>query len=534
MLQYFNLFLAYSSFKVFVLSVFINILALGSSVFVIQVFNRYVVFGVEATLYTLFIGVLICIIFEFIFRILRNNILQINLFKKTHLINETIVERILNTDLTSLYQIKKIDQKKLSSCLEAIQNIYTCGNISIIIDLPFSLFFLFIIYIVSPLIFYTVIAVTTISIIMFILNFRSSKIYNRQNKQKNSENLSSIDEIIKNFELYKINNLYGKVKENFFGDDKFYQNIRMKLILKKSESQVLNVSLISFSSVLVICVGATEVVKGDLEIGALIGANILSMRMLTSFSRFLFILEPISQAANYFNLVRKINNLPSEKISGSGLSNYNGFLAFDDVDYYDSFKNEYIIRKLNFSFFGGNLVIIAGDSASGKTFLMKMILGLFEPTAGKILADKMDLRQISMVWWRSRVSYLPQNVSLINDTLLNNLRLYDENFSIEKLNSLIKTVGLREYVNKLPEGFDTKLTDEENVPFGIKKRIGIVRALSRDTPIYLFDDPFNGLNKNDIDKFYDHVLNLQKNGKLIFIVTNHSINLLDDQYLIKM
>jgi ATP-binding cassette, subfamily B, bacterial PglK len=185
-----------------------------------------------------------------------------------------------------------------------------------------------------------------------------------------------------------------------------------------------------------------------------------------------------------------------------------------------SFEDKEIIKKFNFIFEFGKNYYISGDSGSGKSTLLNLISGLLKSNKGKIFVNNILINKLNN--YHSIISYVPQEVSLIDDTFLKNITFEEnsKNINYEELNKIIEICFLRNVIKSLPDGINTILGERGIfISGGEKQRIGIARALYKNSPILIFDEATNSLNKEIGDKIFDYCIN---NNKQIFIFTTHN------------
>jgi ATP-binding cassette subfamily C protein LapB len=167
------------------------------------------------------------------------------------------------------------------------------------------------------------------------------------------------------------------------------------------------------------------------------------------------------------------------------------------------------------------LLVVAGSNGAGKTTLARLIVGLLEPTRGKILVDGVDLAQIVPEWWRKQISYLPQEPGFLNATIRDNLTAGNPDLSEEALNELARAAGLKAFIDQSPEGFDTPLTaNGANLSLGVRRRLALARALATDGMLVVIDDPTEGLDVEGAQLVIDTMNRLAKHGRTIIVFSH--------------
>lgn len=216
-------------------------------------------------------------------------------------------------------------------------------------------------------------------------------------------------------------------------------------------------------------------------------------------------IEDIMQEANVKNNNRQLEKL--EKISISDLT-------------FGYQKNKNIIHNFNFNFIKGKKYAIVGNSGSGKTTLIKLLLKYYDDYNGNILFNDVELKQLDFNSVYNNITIVHQNAPILNDTLKNNI-LYYGDYSDKDLKKVIKKAGLEKYVYSLPKGVDTIINENgNNISGGEKQRISIARALLRNTPFIIYDEPTSNLD-NVIAQEIEQIL--LDNDKGCIMIT-HKLN----------
>ena len=130
------------------------------------------------------------------------------------------------------------------------------------------------------------------------------------------------------------------------------------------------------------------------------------------------------------------------------LNSISGSLVLEKIDFsYD--ENNYLLRNFSASINSGEVTCFSGLNGSGKTTLSKLIMGLLEPNNGDILIDGTNLKKLSLQWWKSQVSYVPQNPLILNSSIMDNILLGNEKLNEQEVSRLLQTVGLDKELKKL-------------------------------------------------------------------------------------
>lgn len=186
-------------------------------------------------------------------------------------------------------------------------------------------------------------------------------------------------------------------------------------------------------------------------------------------------------------------------------------IAFRDVDF--SYGDKQIFEKANFEIAAKEHILLCGDSGSGKSTILKLLTGEFEAGGGEILIGKRPASLMSRREIFEQISVIPQHPMMFRTSILQNIVLFEEEEEIdfERLERVLEKAGLHSYLDSLPEGIRTVLTDAgSNLSGGEKQRIEIARALYRDTPVILIDEATSGLDLSRAESLEEIFASLEK------------------------
>jgi ATP-binding cassette subfamily C protein LapB len=258
-----------------------------------------------------------------------------------------------------------------------------------------------------------------------------------------------------------------------------------------------------------------------MDAGAMLGANILAARALQPISRFSQLGSTFAKAKQSLDLLREFAKLPLERDRGSAVGSYSGGLEFRDVGFAYHGSNTPLIEGLTLKIEPGSVVVVTGANGTGKTTLARLILGLYEPTRGAILADGLDVKQTAAEWWRRQIIYLPQEPALLNATIEENLRTSNPDVDAARLNEIVNLAGLRKFVDESQNGLETQIVDNGwRLSEGIRRRIALARALLTDGRIVLFDEPIESFDAEGIATVHGILSRLAKDGRTIIVMSH--------------
>lgn len=193
-------------------------------------------------------------------------------------------------------------------------------------------------------------------------------------------------------------------------------------------------------------------------------------------------------------------------------------IEFKDVVFNYTANGANIIQNVSLKIPAGKMVAIVGPSGSGKTTLVSLLMRFYDPQSGKILIDGKSLAQINIHDLRKKVSVVSQDIFIFNDTVANNLSFSTEGVTREDIVKAAKMSSAHEFIEDLPEGYDTKLGDRGiRLSGGQQQRIAIARAILRDPELIIFDEATSHLDTVTEQSIQKSVEVLRKDRTILVI-----------------
>lgn len=230
-----------------------------------------------------------------------------------------------------------------------------------------------------------------------------------------------------------------------------------------------------------------------------------------------FSVKSTSYALNQLNELYK-NQKGTESSLNKPISKFDS-IDLDNVNFkYDGNENN-TIKNVNINVTKGKIVGITGPSGSGKSTLVDLIIGLIEPTTGQVKINHQPIRELKKDWL-NLIGYIPQEVHLNDETLKNNITfLSKKNFDKKKLYESIKMSGLESLISSNPKILDERVGEKGiKLSGGEKQRVGIARALYKDSKILILDEPTSSLDEDIESKILENIFRLK--GLTLIMVTH--------------
>lgn len=273
--------------------------------------------------------------------------------------------------------------------------------------------------------------------------------------------------------------------------------------------------------------------KNEISLGVVAACLLIASRLVEPFSIFLSLTAIFDLIDAGFSKVKEILNLKDLQTIKPNLIPKNFSIEFENVDfaYKDNLQNA--LKNVNFFVEQGSTTAFVGMSGSGKTTATKMLMRYDDPQAGKIKIGGVDIKNMSQKELLSHLSFVFQDVYLFNDTILNNIKSSSLKADDKQIRIAAKMAHCDEFISNLPLGYDTFVGDiGGNLSGGEKQRISIARAILKNAPIVVLDEPTAALDNNSEVAVQKAISALAKDKTLIVIAHRLSTIVNADQILV--
>lgn len=319
-----------------------------------------------------------------------------------------------------------------------------------------------------------------------------------------------IQKLIDRLNLVIRENLSGMLVIRAFNTQKFEENrfdkaneelTSVNLFVSRTMSLLMPAMMLimNITTVLIVWIGAKQVGDLKIQVGDMMAFMQYAMQIIMSFLMIsmMFIMIPrasvsgdrIAEVLETEPAIQDAKNpkhLPQE---------VKGLIEFKDVSFSYPHAEEAVLQHISFTARPGETTAFIGSTGSGKSTLINLIPRFYDPTQGEILIDGVNIKEIAQHELREQVGYIPQKGVLFSGTIASNLRYGKEDADEAHLTKAATIAQAKEFIDSKPEGLETSIAQGGgNVSGGQKQRLAIARALTKESPIYIFDDSFSALD----------------------------------------
>ncbi len=510
--------------ELLVATFFANLLALASPLFVIQVLNRYVSYGIDATLITLTGGVVTAIVLEMGFRQARMMLAGVALEERDEERALGAFGVLTSAKVAALESIPVGQRREIMRGLDTVETTFNAPNMTAVLDVPFAMMFVVALFLLNSTLGLIATGFIVAAFAFSLFSQRLMREPTQQLAQTSGLGNTLVATADRAADTLRAFGGHAAIMSAWNAYVQRVQALRRKVSGRQGATQTVAQSLQALMSVAIIAAGAILVVTGKLDVGLMIGANILAARGLGPIQRFAQMTQSLAKAKQALADIRGLSTIPLESDSGSALGAYSGAIEFRDVAFAHPGQTTPLFESLNLSLAAGSVLIIQGNNGTGKTTLMRMIVGLIDPVRGQIFADGVEIRQLAPAWWRRQIVYLPQEPVFLNGPLVENLRTVNPEMSDDDLSRVIRIAGLGRFIDESPEGLETPISDNgQTLALGIRRRIALARALASNGRLVVFDEPTESLDSEGCAAVYGALKVLAEQGRTIIVVTRDPV-----------
>ncbi|GIU46279.1 type I secretion system permease/ATPase [Shewanella colwelliana] len=512
-------------------SVLVNLFALVSPLFIMNVYDKVVPNLAFESLWVLAIGAGIAYIFDLVMRQLRAYLIDVAGKKVDIIVSSRLFAKAIGIPLEKRSPSVGGMARQLGE-FDSIREILTSATITTLVDLPFAIFFVIVIYIVAgDLALIPLIGGAIIIIYTLIMQPRLKAAIEESNKFASLKH-GHLIESLASLESIKSSGAEGLVQKSW--QQMIGHTANWQLKAKKISTSVTNVAnfTVQLSVVCVVILGVYRVADNAISMGGIIAAVILSSRAISPMAQLAGLMTRGNHTASALRQLDQIMTQEDEFENKGHLvskQRLQGQINADHISFNYPGSERPVLHPMSVSITPGERVAIIGRNGSGKSTLAKLLVGLYQPSKGSLRYDGLDSAQIHPTDLRRNFGYLPQDITLFHGTIRDNILFGTRQVTEHQLIRAVQLSGVNQFTDIETEGLDQQVGEGgQSLSRGQRQTIALARATLNDPPVLLMDEPTASLDARAEKQFIRAMQNVTKERTLLLITHKmHLLNLVD-------
>jgi subfamily B ATP-binding cassette protein HlyB/CyaB len=518
---------------VLIASLAIQLLALGTPLFTQVIIDKVVVHHTQSTLIVIGIGMAVFMVFSALLSWVRQYLILHTGNRVDAVLGAAVFEHLFK--LPPRY-FEHRPTGVIAARLHGVENIrefVASAAVTLILDLPFLLIFLGIMFYYSVML--TCVALAMMSVIV-VLSFIVAPIFrNRLNEQflLGARNQAFTTEYVAGLETVKSLQMEPQLNARY--SDYLAEYMRSGFAVRQigNTYNVISNGMEQMMTLSILIIGAYTVMNStDFTIGMLVAFQMFAGKLSQPMLRLVGLWQQFQQANLSVQRLGDIMNAPAEPYSilPSRLREGKGQIDIEGLSFRYGENLPFLYQDFNLKVAPGKVIAIMGPSGSGKSTLTKLLQGFYIPSGGTIKIDGNDIRYLSANELRHYFGVVPQETILFSGTIYDNLLMANPHATFDQVVYACKMAEIHASIETLPQGYQTEIGERGvGLSGGQKQRLAIARALLKQPKILIFDEATSSLDANTAEHFAATINQLKGKVTMMFITHAMPKNLLVDE-----
>lgn len=502
----------------------INLFAIASPLFTMNVYDRVVPNAALETLWALAIGMLLVMLADLALRKLRSRFVDEASARIDVQISATLMERVLGMRLEN----RPASVGSFASNLrgfEQVRDLIASTTVTALIDLPFAMLFLLVIVMISPwLAIPVVLGFAAVLLAGWLIQGKLHALAETTYRATAARNATLIESLT-GIETIKTQGAEGNIQSRWERANVFLAGANVKMRSLSSGASYLTNFILQMVTVVTVVAGVYLIGERMLTMGGLIACGMLASRALMPAGQIVGLLMQYQGARTALAGLEQIMAQPVERPAGTAYihrAKLKGEIEFRNVTFKYPGRSDTALDGVSFRIRPGERVALIGRVGSGKSTLQRLMMGLYQPTEGSVMIDGIDLHQLDPADLRKNMGYVSQDVLLFYGSLRDNITFGLPFADDGAVVAAAEVAGMTEFVNRHPHGFDMNVGERgESLSGGQRQSVGLARAVLHSAPVLLLDEPTSAMDFSTESAITQRLTDLSRD-KTVVLVTHRT------------
>jgi ATP-binding cassette subfamily C protein LapB len=522
--------------KVILAAILINLFGLTSPVFIMNVYDRVIPNSAMETGWVLGIGALCVFGFDFIMRTLRGYFIDMAGRRVDVIAARRIYDQVLNMKLSQ----RPASSGSFANMLrdfDSVRDFYTSATMTALVDLPFTLLFLIVIWLIGgPIAFILFILLAMVFATGLALQVPLKNRVRKSTKSAEAKH-GLLVETIYGLETIKSIGADGRMRARY--GQYVAENAGHAQASRFISALGVNIATLfqQSASILIVLAGMYLVRDSEMTVGALIACVMLGGRAIAPIGQLANLMSRYHSAKGAMKTLDGIMAKPVERPAHTQFLHrpvLKGKIEFRKVSFAYPGTDRKVLDDVSFIIQPGEKVGIIGRIGSGKSTITRLMMGLYDPTEGTMLFDDTDYRQIDPADLRRNMAYIAQDVVLFSGSVRDNLTASVPHAGEAEILAAAKASGVHDFISAHPMGYDAPVGERgEGLSGGQRQCVALARAMLLGPSMYVCDEPTNAMDVQAETAFTHHIQQ-QSADKTLILITHrqHLLTLVNRLILI--
>jgi len=516
-------------------AIVVNLFALASPLFIMNVYDRVIPNNAFDTLWVLALGAAVAFGFDFLLRTLRSYFVDVAGRHADRVMAARLFSHVMDMQMAS----RPASAGALAGHVrefDTLREFFTSASLIALIDFPFTILFVLLVWLIGgPLAIVPAVAVPIVLIVGRVLQVPLARVMSESLRQS-AQKSSTLVEAISGLNTIKVQGAEGEVQRRWeeIVDGSAATWVRARTLA----SFGLNFSMLihNLTTIAIIILGAHLAAEGMITVGALIACVILSNRAMAPLTQMAGVLTRLQQSRAALHSLNDMMQTPVERPTDKSFVSrpvINGDIEFRNVDFRYPDQTANAVERLNIRIQAGEKVGIIGGIGTGKSTLQRLLLNLYQPDHGSVLVDGLDVRQLDPADLRSNIGTFEQEPYLFYGSIRDNIALGHKGIDDGAVLRAAEAAGVLDFVKHTENGLDLPLAERgTNLSGGQRHAVALARTMLLDPPVLVLDEPTGSMDPATEGRFKDRLRDLMTDKTMILITHRGSMLSLVDRLIV--